>query len=285
MSNKFRNDFNVPFSYVAMKPPEQKKKGLLDTFLLDKKERVKEEIANDSKKKRPFSSYDKNVIYFDANNVYSFYTKNHNSYSRKNNNLNVSKNQKLHELLINQNLINNLNQEIEQYKETDNKYNNYKAKPKKKPKPYAYSGEQIDVNLERDEIISTILTATQQFRKKNLEVYAPENVNRRKFKTSQIPYSIKCFNKKKVNSIYFQPCVDSNYNQRYRKQKINIEDVLLFHNTNERKEMGMFKLPDYIYNRNEYFLKENYIQKALKKDADLKVGKTDLHQENSRSYY
>ena len=52
--------------------------------------------------------------------------------------------------------------------------------------------------------------------------------------------------KKRNNSIYNQPIIDKWYVHRYRKPKVNLEDILLNHNTNERRDLSSTKVQHYI---------------------------------------
>ena len=74
----------------------------------------------------------------------------------------------------------------------------------------------------------------------------------------KIPYIIKCMEKKKSNLVYNKKIIDNDYNNRYSRQNVNIEDILMNHNMNERKGVTSQKMNNYYYSsQNEQIKKKN----------------------------
>ena len=233
------SELNVPLRLINKKIPENRRAGLIDKFLVENKTKIKNELVkeNDEKKKNKqylFDLFPESV----GNNSESEILCENKQAEIKN------------MVNLNQILVNDLNKEIDQYR-IPNKYNscNSSRRAKNLDKSKNLKTKKIK-NENNKEFVDDFFKTTLLFRKNTLNNFDPENVVKRTEQLKKIPYIIKCMDKRKVNSVYTQPLFDKYYISRYRKQKVNLEDILLNHNTNERRDLISAKIKPYIFYKN-----------------------------------
>ena len=73
------------------------------------------------------------------------------------------------------------------------------------------------------------------------------------------------YGKKKNNSVYNKKILDKDYNLRYSKQNVNIEEILMNHNMNERRGVSCQKIRNYYYSIHNERIKKNSSEKIIKK--------------------
>ena len=225
------SEMNVPLHCLNKNQPMPKRIGFIDRILIESKERAKNELVNENeelkREKEEMNCYSDNNISISG--------------------ISLRKEEKDKNSFININdcLVDNLNLEIEEYK-VPNKYESHYALTKQRknkdiiPKSKRIRNENNDIN------IHSFFKTSLLFKKNTLNNFYPENVAKRNQQLKRMPYIIKCMEKKRNNSIYNQPIIDKWYVHRYRKPKVNLEDILLNHNTNERRDLSSSKVQPYI---------------------------------------
>lgn len=233
------SELNVPLRLINKKLPENRKAGLIDKFLFENKTKIKNEIVKENNEKKNNNQYLFDLFHGSVGN---------NSESEI---LCENKQTKIKNMInLNQILVNDLNKEIDQYR-IPNKYSTCKSSRRSEKLDKMKNTNNKKIKNENDkELIDDFFKTTLLFKKNTLNNFDPENVIKRTEQLNRIPYIIKCMDKRKVNSVYTQPIFDKYYLYRYRKQKVNLEDILLNHNTNERRDLISAKIKPYIFYKN-----------------------------------
>lgn len=231
------SEMNVPLHYLNKNQPVPKRIGFIDRILIESKEKAKKELVNENEDLR--REKEEMNCYSDNNNM-----------SISGISLRKEEKDKNSFININDYLVDNLNLEIEEYK-VPNKYESHYAMTKQKKKELIMPRTKRIRNENNDININSFFKTSLLFKKNTLNNFYPENVAKRNQQLKRMPYIIKCMDKKRNNSIYNQPIIDKWYVHRYRKPKVNLEDILLNHNTNERRDLSSAKVQPYIIFKSE----------------------------------
>jgi hypothetical protein len=191
-----------------------------------------------------------------------------------NNNVINTNNNKENVHHLNEQFIRDLNQEINLFKTLPkfakpfyNQFNKYNVIPKL----YTNNNHR---NVNNKFTYDDLIKVSNCYKKDSFASMFPESVEHKKQQMKRMPFIIKCMDKKKKLTLYKQTPVDPVYSHKYRKASVNIEDILLNHNMNERCGMMSKKVNGCLYFRGIYFRElgkeEEQKDKKSKKDNKKK---------------
>ena len=158
---------------------------------------------------------------------------------------------------INNNFVNLLEKEIKKYEEIPKKSKLLKS---------SINTNNINSYNYNDEEYQKDFYLTQQLRRQNVEIIAPGALEQKEKAMKKIPYIIKCMEKKKNNSVY-NKMFDNDYKTRYSRQNVNIEEILMNHNMNERKGVTSQKMNNYYYSSHNDQIKKKKNSNQLNKNT------------------
>ncbi len=229
-------------SFNEITPMYDNKGSIFNQIIRDKVEKRKNEIKNNNIFSYPINNKMKSSNHLNLDILKTFITEN-TKFPKLKNEKDASK-----YVNINNNFVNLLEKEIKKYEEIP-----------KKPKLLKSSINTNNINSYNynDEEYQKDFYLTQQLRRQNVEIIAPGALEQKEKAMKKIPYIIKCMEKKKNNSVYNKKIFDNDYNNRYNRQNVNIEDILMNHNMNERKGVTSQKMNNYYYSsQNEQIKKK-----------------------------
>ena len=229
-------------SFNEITPMYDNKGSIFNQIIRDKVEKRKNEIKNNNLFSYPINNKMKSSNHLNLDILKTFITES-TKFPKLKNEKDASK-----YVNINNNFVNLLEKEIKKYEEIP-----------KKPKLLKSSINTNNINSYNynDEEYQKDFYLTQQLRRQNVEIIAPGALEQKEKAMKKIPYIIKCMEKKKNNSVYNKKIFDNDYNNRYNRQNVNIEDILMNHNMNERKGVTSQKMNNYYYSsQNEQIKKK-----------------------------
>ncbi len=244
-SDLFKN-FQFLQSLCEIKNPMFDNKGsIFNQIIRDKIEKNKKEIISNMKPSFPISSNFNKSKVINSDIFQTFITENQH--------ISKDKNEDSNYVNINNNFINLLDKEIKKYEE-----NNQKPKVKK-----SFNTNNKNAFNHNDEEFQKLFYLTQKARKSDVEVIDPTILEKKEKAMKKIPYIIKNMEKKKNTSVYNKKLFDTDYLNRYGKQKVNIEEILMNHNMNERKGVSSARFKNFYYNIYNDNIKKNTIKKTI----------------------
>jgi hypothetical protein len=247
-------------SFNEITPMYDNKGSIFNQIIRDKVEKRKNEIKNNNIFSYPINNKMKSSNHLNLDILKTFITES-TKFPKLKNEKDASK-----YVNINNNFVNLLEKEIKKYEEIP-----------KKPKLLKSSINTNNINSYNynDEEYQKDFYLTQQLRRQNVEIIAPGALEQKEKAMKKIPYIIKCMEKKKNNSVYNKKMFDNDYNNRYSKQNVNIEEILMNHNMNERKGVTSQKMNNYYYSSNNEQIK--------KKSSNNKFNKNSLSELSYKS--
>jgi hypothetical protein len=246
------NKNNIPHiqSFNEIIPMFDNKKSIFNQILKERIEKRKNDINNRIMPSFPINKKINSTGHFNINSLKTFITSNPK--------LPYIKNEKTdsNNINLNNNFVKLLDKEIKKFEDTTHK---------SKIIQNSFNPNNRDSYNYNDEEYQKDFYLTQQLRKTNVEIIAPGALEKREKAMKKIPYIIKCMEKKKNNSVYNKKILDKDYNLRYSKQNVNIEEILMNHNMNERRGVSCQKIKNYYYSIHNERIKKNSSEKIIKK--------------------
>ena len=246
------NKNNIPHiqSFNEITPMFDNKKSIFNQILKERIEKRKNDINNRIMPSFPINKKINSTGHFNINSLKTFITSNPK--------LPYIKNEKTdsNNINLNNNFVKLLDKEIKKFEDTTHK---------SKIIQNSFNPNNRDSYNYNDEEYQKDFYLTQQLRKTNVEIIAPGALEKREKAMKKIPYIIKCMEKKKNNSVYNKKILDKDYNLRYSKQNVNIEEILMNHNMNERRGVSCQKIRNYYYSIHNERIKKNSSEKIIKK--------------------
>ena len=226
-----------------------KKKNFFDDFLKEKT------LIN----KMKFSqNIEKNIDYnFDFNSEKSnkkntFITSFDNN---NNNNIKFSNSPKINSVNINENLISQITNEIK-------KYEIVKKKPKIKNNNNSFNSNSYVffdknsnknfINFNNENNNNNFFQINEIYQKQTLENFDKNISNKKNLIIKNLPYIIKCMNKNKFKTIFSKDFNDFklDYNNKYKKNYVNLNQILIYQNMYQRNGVSNKKVKNFYYVNN-----------------------------------
>ena len=258
--NTRKNSIPHITSFNDIIPMFDNKGSIFNQIIRDRVEKKKNEIKNNSLFSYPINNKMKSSNHLNINILKTFITES-TKLPKLKNEKEISK-----FVNINNNFVNLLEKEIKKYEELPKKAKLLKnSNNSNNTNSYNYNDEEYQKDF----------YLTHQLRRQNVEIIAPGALEKKEKAMKKIPYIIKCMEKKKNNSVYNKKMFDNDYNNRYSKQNVNIEEILMNHNMNERKGVTSQKMNNYYYSNNNEQIK--------KKSSNNKFNKNSLSELSYKS--
>ena len=264
--------------YLTIEDHKNKEKNLIDKFIKEKVN-INRKFLNGNLKQNSFdfiinSRNEKNEKKNSSNTKYkdegTFITK-INSIGRRA----LSKEEKNYNNFgksLNDNFINNIKEEmIKQGILIEKPYSSKTRFKQEKPPNHNYNNFEFHFKIFEPRIIKEFNKYINYYRlnkKKTLKDISQQLANKKELMTKTIPIYIKAFKTNRRDVFHSRKVYDNQYQIRYRRPSVNLEEIIQFHNQNEYK-LKKEKMPFY-----------HFLRTVNNPYEKLKVSQNHLHSGN-----